>query len=147
MKKSYLLTGFIYIVAGLGFLILALTTDTRLNSVFSGLAGAGIGPGLMMIYKYFYWNRPENKQRYQKKLENEQIEIHDELKSMLRAQAGRWTYVIGTLAISLAMLVFCILGQLEIVADYKLIIFFLFGFMIFQFVIYIAVFNHLLKKF
>lgn len=147
MKKSYLLTGFIYIVAGLAFLILALRTDTRLNSIFSGLAGAGIVPGLMMIYKYFYWNRPENRQRYQKKLENEQIEIHDELKSMLRAQAGRWAYVIGTLAISAAMLVFCILGQLEIVADYKLIIFFLFSFMIFQFAVYVAVFNHLLKKF
>lgn len=147
MKKSYLLPGVIYIAAGLGFLILALRTDTRLNSVFSGLAGAGIVPGLMMIYKYFYWNKPENKQRYREKLENEQIEMHDELKSKLRDRAGRYTYIIGTLAISAAMLVFCILGELEMVADYKLIIFFLFGFMIFQFAVYIAVFNHLLKKF
>ena len=38
MKKSNLITGFIYLIAGVG-----------------------IGPGLMIIFKYFYWNKPENK--------------------------------------------------------------------------------------
>lgn len=147
MKKSLLITGIIYIIAGLGFLILAMRTATRLDGIFCGLAGAGICPGLMMIYKYFYWNKPENQQRYQEKLENERIELQDELKTSLRDKAGRVTYLIGTLAISFAMIVFSVLGQLEIITDYKLIILFLAGFMIFQFMVFILTFRQLMKQF
>ena len=53
MKKSNLVCGIVYTLAGVMFLIAALLTDTKLDSILFGLAGAGIAPGLLMIYKYF----------------------------------------------------------------------------------------------
>ena len=79
MKKSNLITGFIYLIAGVILLLIAIFTNTKLDSLLCGFAGVGIGPGLMIIFKYFYWNKPENKKRYQEKSEKEAIELHDEL--------------------------------------------------------------------
>lgn len=147
MKKSYLITGIIYIIAGLLFLILAMRTATEVNSILYGMAGAGIGPGLMMVFRYFYWQKPENQQRYQEKLENERIELHDELKEKLRDRAGWYAYIIGLLVICAAILVFSILGQLEIITGYRLLVIFLFAYLVFQYLLGMIIFKRLLKKF
>ena len=42
-----------------------------------------------MIVRYFYWSRPQNRQRYQEKRERERIEQHDERKEKLLDRAGR----------------------------------------------------------
>ena len=84
MKKSNLLVGIGYIVVGAAFLLLALLFNGGTSGLFFGFAGAGIGVGIMMIARYFYWSKSENKGRYQEKLENEMIESHDELKIKLR---------------------------------------------------------------
>ena len=51
MKKSNLITGIVYLLAGIVFLGTALLTDTKLDGLFFGFAGAGIIPGIMMIFK------------------------------------------------------------------------------------------------
>lgn len=79
MKKSNWLCGIAYVVAGIIFLLIGIFTDTKLDSLMFGFAGAGIIPGMVMIYKYFYWNSPNNVERYKEKLEAENIELHDEL--------------------------------------------------------------------
>lgn len=89
MKKSNLITGFIYLIAGVILLLIAIFTNTKLDSLLCGFAGVGIGPGLMIIFKYFYWNKPENKKRYQEKSEKEAIELHDELNIKLRDKPGQ----------------------------------------------------------
>ena len=48
---------------------------------------------------------------------------------------------------SLSILVFSILGVLDIVRDSVLIVAFLGGYLLFQVVIGIVIFNHLLKKY
>ena len=89
MKKSNLITGILYVLFGVACLIVALLIETKLEGILWGFAGAGIFPGIMMICKYFYWSSPENKERYEERLENERIEQHDELKTKIRDRAGR----------------------------------------------------------
>ena len=51
MKKSNLMVGICYLLVGIISLLLALFTETKLDGLFFGFTGAGIVPGLMMIYK------------------------------------------------------------------------------------------------
>ena len=100
MKKSNWLCGIAYVVAGIIFLLIGIFTDTKLDSLMFGFAGAGIIPGMVMIYKYFYWNSPNNVERYKEKLEAENIELHDELKNEVRGMTARYENVIQLCIIS-----------------------------------------------
>jgi len=147
MKKGNLVTGFVYAIVGIIFLLIAVLTDNKLNSLLFGFASAGIGSGFVMICKYFYWNKPQNKERYKEKLENETIEQHDELKEKLRDKSGRYAYVFGLIAVSISIVAFSILGQLEIIDNSRMMVLYLGVYFIFQIGIGIIIFNHLLKKY
>lgn len=147
MKKSNLITGILYALAGIVLLLIALLTDSKLDGPLFGFAGAGIGPGIYMICKYFYWSTPENKERYQEKTMAEKIEQHDELKVKLRDKSGRYAYVLGLMANSISMVIFSILGALEIIDHSRIIILYLGGYLVFQVVSGMAIFHHLLKKY
>lgn len=147
MKKSNLITGFVYLAAGIICLLTAIFTDHKLGSLLFGFAGAGIGPGLVMIYKYFYWSRPKNRERYKEKTENEAIEYHDELKVKLRDRSGRYAYIFGLITISISIVVFSVLGQLEIIEHARMIVLYLGAYFILQLVIGDVFFRRLLKKY
>ena len=80
-------------------------------------------------------------------LENERIERHDELKEKIRDKSGRYTYALGLLITSAAIVVFTILGEIELVEGYRMIVLYLFGYLVVQIVAGIAIFNYLLKKY
>ncbi|WP_077613097.1 hypothetical protein [Clostridium sp. Marseille-P2415] len=147
MKKSNLITGIMFALVGTVLLLIALLTYSKLDGLLFGFAGAGIGPGIVMICKYFYWSTPKNKERYQERITDEKIEQHDELKVKLRDKSGRYSYVLGLIAISISMVVFSIMGALEITINSRMIILYLGGYLVFQIVAGIAIFNHLLKKY
>lgn len=147
MKKNNLLIGIMYIIVGVLFFLVATLTDSKLDSLLFGFAGAGIAPGIMMIYRYFYWNKPGNKERYAERMENEKIEQHDEMKIKLRDKSGRYAYIFGLVAVSISIVAFSIIGQLEIIDNSRMIIFYLGGYLIFQYIIGVVIFNHLLKKY
>lgn len=147
MKKSNLLEGILFILGGVIFLCAALLTDSVLDSLFIGFAAGGICSGVVMTFKYFYWSKPENKERYQEKISNEKIELRDELKTMLRDKSGKCAYVIGLLTVSVSMILFSILGQLEIIENSRLIVLYLGGYLFFQIVTGVVIFNQLLKKY
>ena len=90
---------------------------------------------------------PKHRERYQEKIANEKIELHDELKTKLRDKSGRYAYVTGLLAVSVSMVIFSILGQLGIINSSRLIVLYLGGYLLFQIVIGIVIFNQLLKKY
>ena len=129
MKKSNLITGILYVLFGVVCLIVALLIETKLEGILWGFAGAGIFPGIMMICKYFYWSSPKNKERYEERLENERIEQHDELKTKIRDRAGRYAYGIGLVVICFSILVFSILGALEVIDNARMIILYLSGYL------------------
>lgn len=147
MKKSNLLEGILFVLGGVLLLCVALQTDSRLDSLLIGFASGGSCSGIVMVCKYFYWNSPKNRERYQEKIANEKIELHDELKTKLRDKSGRYAYAIGLMAISVSIVIFSILGKLELIDNARLIVLYLGGYFIFQIVVGIAIFNQLLKKY
>lgn len=147
MKKSRLITGILSALFGVTCLGVALLTETKLEGILWGLAGAGIVPGMMLVCQYFYWSSPQNKERYAQRLENEQIEIHDELKTQVRDKAGRHAYVLGIFTTCLAMIVFAVLGALEVVDHTRIILLYLFGYLLLQEFAGIFFFNRLMKKY
>lgn len=147
MKKSSLITGILYVLFGLICLITALLINTKLEGILWGFAGAGIFPGIVMIGKYFYWTSPKNKVRYEERLETEQIEMHDELKTKIRDKAGRYTYSLGLLVVCFSILVFGILGALEVLENVRLIVIYLSGYLLFQLIVGTIIFNKLMKRY
>lgn len=146
MKRSNLFAGLMYLCIGIVSLLIVLNLDTKLESLLSGLAGAGISIGVFFLWKYYYWSRPENRGKYQEKAENENIELQDERKIMLRDKSGRYAYIVGLVVISISIVAFSVIGTLTIIENYILIISYLTGFAIFQYVIGVLIFNHLNKK-
>ena len=148
MKKNNLMLGILYALLGSVFLIIAIShNDNKLSGVLWGLTGAMAGMGFAMIYKYLYWTRPKNKERYAEMLENERIDMHDELKEKLRDKSGRYAYVVGLVVIALSMMVFSILSSLEIIKEGKLIVLYLGGLLVFLYVIGIIIYKKLLDKY
>ena len=147
MKKSNLITGILYVLFGVVCLIVALLIETKLEGILWGFAGAGIFPRIMMICKYFYWSSPKNKERYEERLENERIEQHDELKTKIRDRSVRYAYGIGLVVICFSILVFSILGALEVIDNARMIILYLSGYLMFQIITGIIIFNKLMKKY
>lgn len=147
MKKSNLVAGIGSVVVGVVCLLIALLTETKLEGILWGITGAGIAPGVMSIFRYFHWNAPENRAHYEELLENERIEMHDELKNKVRNQAGRYAYVSGLMIICASILVFSILGALGIVENARVFVLFLFGYLIVQYILGIAIFNRLMKQY
>lgn len=109
MKKSVLYTGVGYVAAGMVCLVLAIVFEFRIEPLLWGFAGAGIVPGLAMILKYVRWTRPENRETYQKRLDLEQVELHDERNIMLRDKSGRAAYcvMVGVYCVLMMAFSFC----------------------------------------
>lgn len=134
MKKRELWFGLAMIAGGILFLLAALLLDTPLDSLFCGFFGALIGPGAVQVYKYVKWTKLEPPDSYQRHLEEEQIELRDERKEMLRNKSGRIAYNLGLLAAAVSMTVFSVLEKLGVVEEAagRLMILFLAGYMLFQ---------------
>lgn len=147
MKRSNLFAGLGSMAAGVGFMMIALATETKLDGILWGLTGAGIGLGLMQIIQYFHWNAPENRERYEALLENERIEMRDELKTKVRNQAGRYAYVAGLMIICVSMHVFSILDTLGIVENARIFVLYLFAYLMVQYILGIVFFNQLMKRY
>ena len=149
MKKSYLWSGLGMIAGGILFLLAALLLDTPLDSLFCGFFGAFTGPGVMQVYKYVKWTKLETPDSYQRHLEEEQIELRDERKSMLRDRSGRYAYILGLLAVALALLVFSVLDAFGVVEEdtASLMILFLAGYAVFQLVAGWVIYRWLEKRY
>lgn len=147
MKKSNYIMGIIYLLIGIMLMILALLTNTKLDGLFFGFAGACTGIGVMMICKYIYWNSPKNSEHYIEKLENEKIEKNDELKEKVRGKSAQYTYAIGLYITSFSTVIFSVLDSLEIIENGNIFVFYLAGYLVFQLVIGVVIFNHIMKKY
>lgn len=143
MKKSNLVTAITYIAIGLLLLAGAAGIRGRLSRVLFGFFGGFMGAGIAGVWRYFYWSAPGNRQRYEEKLDQERIELQDEMKSRLRDQSGRYAYLLGLTVLSASIVVFSVLGALNIL-DSRVIILFLGGYLLFQVVAGMVIFKHLL---
>lgn len=147
MKMTNLSGGILFILGGMILLCFGLLTDAALDSMLIGFAAGAIFSGLVMTCRYFYWSMPENEERYQEKIEKEEIEFYDELKTKLRDKSGRYAYAIGLVTVSVSIAIFSVLGELKIVENSRLPVLYLGGYLAFQIVAGIVIFNQLLKKY
>jgi hypothetical protein len=147
MKKSYLYTGITYLLIGLLIGMIAGFSNTKLESLLWGFAGAGVAGGIGGLGLYFYWTRPKNKIRYKEHLESETIELHDERKEKFRNQSGRYAYILGLVTICISIVIFSMLESLEIIHHTKILNLYLYGYFVFQYIAGIIIFRHLNKKY
>ena len=149
MKKSDLWTGVGMTAVGVLFLLAALLWETPLESILYGLFGAFAAPGTVQICKYVKWTNPKNAPIYQERLEQEQIDLRDERKSMLRDRSGRYAYILGLLAAAVAMLVFSMLDAFGVVGEEtaRLMVLFLAGYAVFQLVAGWVIYRLLEKRY
>ena len=115
MKKSNFWCGLTYALLGLAFLLAGLLWETRLSSLSVGFGAGMLGSGVTQLARYRKWTRPENAETYREKLEEEQIELRDERKEMLRNKSGRYAYIFNLVVNCLALFVLASLDALEIV--------------------------------
>ena len=101
----------------------------------------------MQVCKYFKWTRLETADSYQRYLEQEQIELRDERKSMLRDRSGRYAWLLGMALCALSIVVFGVLGALEIVENARLVILFLGAYLIVQYGAGVYFYRRLEKKY
>lgn len=93
MKKSNLWVGLTELVLGLAALAAVfLWVEGPLGSLLCGLGGGLLGSGGNLVWKYWKWTRPQNAERYREKLEQEEIDLRDERKKLLRCKAGLYAY-------------------------------------------------------
>ena len=149
MKKSDLWTGLGMIALGVLFLLAALLWETPLESIFYGMFGAFAAPGTAQVCKYIKWSSPKNAPLYQERLEQEQIDLRDERKRMLRDRSGRIAYVLGLLFAAVSITAFSFLGKLGVVdeAASRLLIWFLAGDMLFLLLAGIVAYKLLERKY
>lgn len=149
MSKNNLKVGIIYALLGCMLVAYALLAEpeSKLNSLLFGFGFALIAPGLVMIGKFIYWNRPENLPKYQEKIRQENINLHDELKVKMRDKSGYLAFIFGLCAISFSMVIFSILGALDIVTSSRLIILYLAGYFIIQIIAYLVFYIKLSKRY
>ncbi|SHK54299.1 hypothetical protein [Desulforamulus aeronauticus] len=147
MKKNNLFIGVLYFLVGVACLIIGWLFETKLAGLLFGFAGGSICGGAVMLWKYYYWTRPENRTKYLEKTENENIELNDERKTKLRDKSGRYAYIIGLIVISVSIILFSILGSLDIIQNYRLIILYLGGLFVFQYIAGLVIYNHLSNKY
>ena len=149
MKKRELWFGLAMIAGGILFLLAALLLDTPLDSLFCGFFGAFTGPGVIQVYKYVKWTKLETPDSYQRHLEEEQIELRDERKEMLRNKSGRIAYNLGLLAAAVSMTLFSVLEKLGVVEEAagRLLILFLAGYMLFQILVGWALYRMLDRRY
>ncbi len=71
----------------------------------------------------------------------------DERKERLRDKSGRYAYLLGLPVLSASVVLFAILGKLEVITNAKLIILYLAGYFVFQYVAGVVIFRHLNHKY
>lgn len=147
MKKSYLVESIAFLLGGLVLLGVALLTDSVLDSLLFGFASGAACVGIVDICRYFYWKAPANAERYQERLTRERIELHDELKVKLRDRSGRYAYILGLIVICISIVVFSVLGKLEVIGDSRVIVLYLGGYLVFQGFMGSVIYRHLLKRY
>lgn len=147
MKKIKLIIGIIFLGISVLTLFFAVNITTTLGSSVFGLSGAFFGFGAKAIYDYFYWSKPERSKEYEEKIEEIEILSHDERLIRLREKSGRYSYLAGLIVSTISIWVFMILEWLGIMKYNKILFIYLGGFIIFQLVIGIVIFNYLNKKY
>lgn len=147
MKKSNFWCGLISAVLGAGLILAGFLRETALSSLICGAGGGLLGSGAAQLLRYQKWSRPENAAAYRERLEQEQIDLRDERKTMLRDRSGRYAYLLGMLVCAVSIPVFFVLWKLEILENTRPVVLFLGAYLLFQWIAGILFYRWLAEKY
>lgn len=147
MKKSNLYWALGTIVAGAGLFLTGLLWEVRLSSLLCAMGGGLLFNGIVQLWRYIKWTRPENAPLYQERLEQEQIDLRDERKVMLRDRSGRYAYLLGLVLCCFSILAFSVLNILEIQVSGLAIVLFLTAYLIVQYAAGIWFYRRLSRRY
>jgi len=141
MKKSTLYTGIGYLVCAIALILFGkFGPEVSFKELIIGFASGLVLPGIIRIYKYIHWTKPQNALIYEEKMKEEQINLNDERKIMLREKSGRITYIIMFVVLTILNIVFTFIGV------EKWIIITLWVVIAFKYICGVAVFYYLARK-
>ena len=148
MKKSNLWVGLTELVLGLAALAAVfLWVEGPLGSLLCGLGGGLLGSGGNLVWKYWKWTRPQNAERYREKLEQEEIDLRDERKKLLRCKAGLYAYQLGLAVCCLAAFLTSLLGALGVLKHHLPLLCFLVAYLVFQYAAGLWFYRRLERKY
>ncbi len=147
MNKNNRKIGLIYMTIGIIGLAASILVENKLGSTLFGMSFGLMGSAAAMLWKYYYWNRPANTERYKEKLEQENINLHDERKEQLRCRAGRYAYALGIIVCAVTIMVCGILQALVDGYNFRVLIIYLGLYMVFQYIAGIVIYRRLCKKY
>lgn len=145
MNKNFLYTGLIILTTGI--ILLIVNRYTNFEGILSGMGISLSLVGSIEIFKYIYWSRPGNMEKYKEKLKKERIEQHDEFKNKVRGLAIRYTFIIELIILSVSIVGFALLGQLGYITESRIIVLYLGAFLLAQLIISYVIYYHLLNKY
>ncbi|MPM65092.1 hypothetical protein SDC9_111984 [bioreactor metagenome] len=147
MKKDTLFYGIISTILGSVFIGLALIFEFQAEGYLWGFGGAGLSSGIMSVWKYIHWTKPENISEYNERLKTEKIELADERKIMLRDKSARITYMIMLGLYVALIMIFSVLSTFGYFTPFSRYLVIIFSVMIIvQFFIGIIAFSYLNKR-
>lgn len=147
MQKNNLTFGIFSTIAGIILLIAISIIETKLYGLLFSFSFAITMSGIFMVGKYLYWSRPSKIKELEERLDAEQINLHDERKEALRNKSGRYAYIIGLIIISISIIVFSVMSELDIPLDARFIVLYLSVYLVFQYAIGIIIFRKLNRKY
>lgn len=147
MQKSNLINGIISTIVGLISLILISFIETKIDGLLFTFSLTFTISGIIIVGRYLYWSRPSKINEYEERLDKEQINLHDERKEKLRNISGRYAYLIGLAIISISIITFSVIDKFDIISNARLIVLYLYAYLIFQYIIGIIIFRYLSRKY
>ncbi len=144
--KEYFKGGVANLTIGIILLSISIFIEFKYSSSIFGASIAIIISSIRSFYLYYKWSKDENQERFQEKLEIEEINLKDERKERNRNISGRYTYIIGLIIILISILLFIVLDILNIMKLNKILMVYLGIYLIFQYIIGVLIFNKLEKN-
>lgn len=94
MSKKEKLILWVYIAVGILLIAAGIAISAEYYSSLLVATGIGLSfSSILNLLRYFYHMRPENREAYEQKVKEQQIDIRDERKVYLRYKAGYHTMV------------------------------------------------------
>ncbi|OUQ28416.1 hypothetical protein B5E77_03795 [Lachnoclostridium sp. An131] len=141
MKKKDKIFWAVYIMAGMVIMVVGLKLDIEYYSTLLFAVGFSfVSNGLVRIVGNWYHMRPENREKYQEKLHQQQINLKDERKMQLRWRAG-YTAWAATMAL-------CFVGAfvMSLFQGYTVLVAVLFGLAVLEYVGATVIYKYLCRK-
>lgn len=141
MKKKDRIFWMFYIMAGMVLMVVGLKLDIEYYSTLLFAIGfAFVSNGIVRVVGNWYHMRPENREKYQEKLHQQQINIKDERKIQLRHHAGYIAWA--------ATMVLCFVGAfvMSLFQGYTILVTVLFGLAVAEYVAATVIYKYLCRK-